>query len=59
MTRLDAMIGQVLQALRDNELADNTLVVYTSDHGEQVGEHGLWSKRTFYERSVKVAGIVC
>ena len=59
VTRRDAMIGQVLQALRDNGLAENTLVVYTSDHGEQVGEHGLWSKRTFYERSVKVPAILC
>ena len=58
VTRLDAMIGQVLAALRANGLEENTLIVYTSDHGEQVGEHGLWSKRTFYERSVKVPAIV-
>ena len=58
VTRLDAMIGQVLAALCANGLEENTLIVYTSDHGEQVGEHGLWSKRTFYERSVKVPAIV-
>ena len=56
--RLDLLIGQVLVALRENGLEENTLIVYTSDHGEQVGEHGLWSKRTFYERSVKVPAIL-
>lgn len=58
VTRLDLLIGQILQALRANDLTDNTLIIYTSDHGEQVGEHGLWSKRTFYETSVKVPGIL-
>ena len=56
--RLDLLIGQVLAALRENGLEENTLIIYTSDHGEQVGEHGLWSKRTFYERSVKVPAIL-
>ena len=56
--RMDAMIGQILRALRDNDLEDNTLVVYSSDHGEQVGEHGLWWKQTFYEDSVKVPAIL-
>ena len=52
------MIGRILTALRENGLADNTLVVYSSDHGELVGEHDLWMKRTFYEESVKVPAIV-
>jgi choline-sulfatase len=56
--RMDHMIGQILAALRDNDLAENTLIVYMSDHGEQVGEHGLWWKQTFYEHSVKVPAIV-
>ena len=58
VTRLDSMIGEILTALRENGLADNTLIVYSSDHGEQVGEHGLWWKQTFYERSVGVPGII-
>ena len=58
VTRLDALIGQILTALRDNGLADNTLIVYSSDHGEQIGEHGLWWKQTFYEDSVKVPAIL-
>jgi choline-sulfatase len=56
--RMDHMIGQILSSLRENDLAENTLIVYMSDHGEQVGEHGLWWKQTFYENSAKVPAIV-
>ena len=52
------MLFRSLTALRENDLAHNTLIVYTSDHGEQVGEHGLWWKQTFYEDSVKVPAIL-
>ncbi len=52
--RLDAMIGEVLDALKRNGLADNTLIVYSTDHGDQIGERGLWWKHTFYEESVRV-----
>lgn len=52
--RLDALIGQIVDALEQNGLADNTLIVYTSDHGDMLGEHGLWWKHVFYEESVKV-----
>ena len=52
------MIGEILKALRKNDLAENTLIIYSSDHGDQMGEHGLWMKRTFYEGSVKVPAIL-
>jgi choline-sulfatase len=55
---MDVMIGEILGALHRNALYDDTLVVYSSDHGEQLGEHGLWWKQTFYEDSVKVPAIV-
>ena len=58
VTRVDVMVGQILQALADNDLAENTLIIYTSDHGDMVGEHGLWWKHVFYEESVKVPLIV-
>lgn len=58
VTRLDAMIGQILAALHDNQLDENTLVIYTSDHGEQLGEHGLWWKQTMYDGSAKVPAIL-
>ena len=58
VTRVDLMIGQILEALEANNLAENTLIIYASDHGDMVGEHGLWWKHTFYEESVRVPLIV-
>ena len=58
VTRMDALIGDIIDALRKNDLTDNTIILYMSDHGEQVGEHGLWWKQTFYENSVKVPAIL-
>ncbi len=55
---IDRMIGQILNALRFNGLDGNTLIIYTSDHGDMVGEHGLWWKHVFYEESAKVPLIV-
>lgn len=54
VTRVDAMIGEILDALMANDLERDTLVVYSSDHGDMVGEHGLWWKHVFYEESVRV-----
>ena len=51
---VDRMVGRVLAALQANGLAQNTLVIYTSDHGDMLGEHGLWWKHLFYEESVRV-----
>lgn len=50
----DRLCGRVLDALGRTRFADNTIVVYTSDHGEMAGEHGLWTKSVFYEASVGV-----
>ena len=58
VTRMDQMIGEILTALQENDLAENTIILYMSDHGEQVGEHGLWWKQTFYEDSVRVPTIL-
>jgi len=58
VSRLDALIGEIIEALERNGLADNTLILYSSDHGEQVGEHGLWWKQTFYEEAVRVPAIL-
>lgn len=56
--RVDILVGQILAALAENSFAENTLVIYTSDHGDMQGEHGLWWKHVFYEESVKVPLIV-
>jgi choline-sulfatase len=48
------MIGELLDALAAEGLAEDTLVVYTTDHGDQLGERGLWWKHTLFEDSVRV-----
>jgi choline-sulfatase len=55
---VDEKIGEVLRTLDDAGLADETAVIYTSDHGETMGAHDLWGKRTFYEGSARVPFVV-
>ena len=55
---LDDQVGQVLRALEESGQAENTRIIYTTDHGEQVGEHGLWWKSTMYEGAAGVPMIV-
>lgn len=50
----DRLCGRILDAVAQTKFADNTVVVYTSDHGDMAGEHGLWTKSVFYEASVGV-----
>ncbi len=54
----DHQIGLVLDALRASPLADNTIVIYTSDHGENMGEHGLWWKNCLYDTAARVPLII-
>ena len=51
---LDDEIGKVLKALAGSEVADNTVVIYTTDHGENMGEHGLWWKNCVYDSAARV-----
>ncbi len=53
-TYLDDKIGVLVNELDAQGLADNTVIVHSSDHGEMLGEHGLWRKMSFYEQSVRV-----
>ena len=55
---LDHNIGKVLKALEETGLRDNTLVVYTSDHGENLGTRRLWGKSNMYEEACFVPMIV-
>ena len=50
----DDVLGRLLGALEVSGIADNTIVIVTSDHGDMLGERGLWYKMTFYERAVRV-----
>jgi len=51
---VDDWIGKILQRVDDLGLADNTLIIFTSDHGEMLGDHGMHGKFVFYEGSVHV-----
>lgn len=55
---LDHNVGQILQALEDAGMNENTTVVYTSDHGDNVGARGLWGKSNFYQESVHIPMIM-
>ena len=55
---LDSCIGRVLSALEDSGQAENTIIVYLSDHGEMLGEKGLWTKQVMYEASVGIPLII-
>ena len=55
---MDHNVGQILSALDNAGLADNTTVIYSSDHGDNVGARGLWGKSNHYEESVAVPLIV-
>jgi arylsulfatase A-like enzyme len=52
---VDHLLGTILAALVETDAFDNTLLVFTSDHGEMLGSHGLWSKgAVFYEELINV-----
>lgn len=58
VTRLDQLIGDVLDCLDDSGLGDTTRVLYTSDHGDSLGNRGMWGKSVMYEDSLGVPMIL-
>ncbi len=55
---IDDQVGKVLAALRVAQLADNTIIIITADHGDMLGERGMWYKMSFFESSARVPFIV-
>ncbi len=51
---VDDLVGGVLQTLQETGLASNTVVVFSTDHGDMLGERGLWYKRTFFEGASRI-----
>lgn len=58
VTEIDDWVGKILDKLEKLELAENTLVVFVSDHGEMLGAHGMRGKFNFYEESVRVPFLI-
>ncbi|MFK7754118.1 MAG: choline-sulfatase [Sedimentitalea sp.] len=54
----DAQVGVIVKALEESDQLDNTVIIVTSDHGDHLGEHGLWYKMSFLEHSARVP-LVC
>ena len=55
---LDAQVGRILKALEESGELDNTIVIYSSDHGMAVGSHGLRGKQNMYEHTINVPMII-
>lgn len=55
---LDDQIGRLLACLEEDQVLDDTVVIFISDHGEMLGQHGLWHKMEPYEEAVRVPFIV-
>jgi len=55
---MDTMTGRVIRALEESGQRDNTIVIFTSDHGYHLGEHDMWSKVSIHEESARVPLII-
>ena len=54
ITFMDAQVGRLLDALKQQGLEKNTIVVFVSDHGYHLGDHTLWQKQSVFEKSARV-----
>lgn len=54
MTALDDMVGKIVQSLEESGQLENTIIVFTSDHGDLLGSHGAYKKQQPYEESIRV-----
>lgn len=59
ISEVDTQIGRILRALEESGQAENTLLVFASDNGLAVGQHGLLGKQNLYDHSVRVPLVIC
>ena len=57
-THIDHQLRFLLGTLREEGELDNTIICFTSDHGDMLGNHGMWAKRLFYEYSANIPMIL-
>ncbi len=55
---IDTWIGRMVSVLKSRGMYENTVIIYCADHGELLGDHGLFQKKSYYESSVRVPVIV-
>ncbi len=58
ITFADAQLGRILDALDSLQLDENTIIIFTSDHGYHMGEHGHWQKTTLFENAARVPLVI-
>lgn len=58
ITFIDEQIGHIIEALKKNGMYDNTLIIFTSDHGDMMGDHNMWRKTYAYEGSAAIPMIL-
>jgi choline-sulfatase len=58
VTYIDHQVGRLIACLEEEKVKEDTLVIYTSDHGEMLGQHGLWHKMQAYEEALRVPLII-
>lgn len=58
ITAIDECIGKIWQTIQDAGIEDNTIIVFTADHGDLLGAHGSWNKQQPYQESIRVPFLI-
>lgn len=59
MTALDDMVGELMATLREQGILDNTIILFTSDHGDLLGSHGHYKKQRPFDESIRIPMLFC